>query len=322
MRLGVALLAVVAAACGDAAPAAPTARAAPKPVAAACPTEAAVLSQQWLVAVDRSDEPEAIRLAEALAPSAEAAQQAPPGEYVAAFASAWTDPVFLTRSFNHWDYQSWSHARFFSRLSADIAGGAPDPDGALFAAVIARLRHPDPPNPDALWPYRVWQTGRGWCDRQAWVLAELAYQRGSDTKIVYLYNPGTSVSPHTILQLRTSGRATVADPFSERAIYGASALEVATNPALAQSLWPGNRRFQRAITAAKLWVPSYPQDYARRNQILGERVTACLGAASPRFGEDPIRRMATISAETETLPIGLWHYPIRILAWEMFVDPH
>jgi len=97
---------------------------------------------------------------------------------------------------------------------------------------------------------------------------------------------------------------------------------VAADPALAQGLWPRNRRFQHAVTAAKLWVPSYPQDYARRNQLLHERLSRCLGPACPRFGEDPIRRMATVAAEVEGLPVGLWHYPVRILAWEMYVDPH
>lgn len=310
-------LAALAAGCGASTPApAPESREEP-----ACSAEASSLSAQWLAAVDRGDEAEAIRLAETLAPSAEAALEKPPAEYVAAFASAWTDPAFLTASFNHWDFQSWSHARFFSRLAADIADGAADPDAALFAAVAARLRPPDPPNPGALWPYRIWQTGRGFCDRQAWVLAELAYQRGSDAKIVYLYDPGTDVSPHTIVQLRTNGRATAADPFSERALYGASVAELAANATLAQSLWPGNRRFQRAITAARLWVPSYPQDYARRNQSLSGRLSSCLGVTSPRFGEDPLHRLAAIPAETEALPLGLWHYPIRILAWEMYFTP-
>lgn len=98
-------------------------------------------------------------------------------------------------------------------------------------------------------------------------------------------------------------------------------MELAADPGLAQSLWPGNRRFQRGITAARLWTPSYPQDYARRNQLLSERLAACLGSASPRFGEDPIHRM-NAEAEAEGLPVGLWHYPVRLLAWEMYVDPH
>ncbi|HET7295191.1 MAG TPA: hypothetical protein VFM88_22425 [Vicinamibacteria bacterium] len=322
MRPGLGLLAALALGCGAAGPSATTTGTTSEPVAAACPPEAAELSGGWLAAVDRGDELEALRLAEALAPAAVAALAEPPSAYVEAFARARTDPAFLTRPFNHWDYQSWSHARFFSLLAAEIAAGTADEDRALFAAVASRLRDPDPPDPGALWPYRIWQTGRGFCDRQAWVLAELAYQRGSDSKIVYLYDPGTDVSPHTIAQIRTRGRPTAADPFTERALYGVSVFDVATSPGLAQALWPGNRRFQRAIGAAKLWVPSYPQDYARRNQVLSERLTACLGAASPRFGEDPNRRMSVLPAETEGLPLGLWHYPVRILAWEMHVAPH
>jgi hypothetical protein len=287
----------------------------PTPVEAACPAETAGDATRWLAAVETGQEAEALRLAAILAPAGRMRPADP--AYAAFFTAEGMDPAFLAAGFGHWDYQAWSHAAFFAGLARDTVAGQADADRALFEAVAAHLTDPDPPNPGAFWPFRIWQAGRGFCDRQAWVLAELFYQQGADVKIVYLRDPVTLESPHTITQVRHEGRAMTADPLSEVALPGVTVAQVARDPELARRLWPDNRSWQSAITAAALWVPAYPQDYAPRNQLLQERLRACLGTRAPRFGEDPAARLQAWPAEREGMPTALWFYPLRLLNWEM-----
>jgi len=56
------------------------------------------------------------------------------------------------------------------------------------------------PKGSILWPYTIWQSKKGKCDQQSWVLCELAYQLGYETQIVYLRDPNTLISPHTICE--------------------------------------------------------------------------------------------------------------------------
>jgi hypothetical protein len=301
--LGGSILLVVAQGCGA-------------PEQDSCDEPTASEAAQWLEAVSSGNRVEALRLAASLAP-ADTWSAPPDPTYISLFEVNGVDRRFLTAEFNEWDFEYWSHAAFFSRLAREITAGADDPIAALFRAVTARLRAPDPPEAGILWPYRIWQLGQGYCDRQAWVLSELAWQWGADAKIVYLRDPVTLVSPHTICQLRGQGRVWVADPLSGVMLADVSSAQLAASPDRAREMWPNAPDWQRAITAARLWVPAYPHDYCRRNQALSARLRGCLGSSTPRFGEDPQARLRSSPEDLSGLPLDLWHYPIRLLAAEM-----
>jgi hypothetical protein len=164
----------------------------------------------------------------------------------------------------------------------------------------------------------VWETGRGLCDRQAWVLCELAYQRGFDTQIIYLRNPATGASPHAICELRKAGRSWIADPFQGKLLPGTSLGQLAASPKLRAALWPERPDWQAALARAECWLPAFPHDYCPRNQWLAAAVGKALGAAAPRFGEPPAGRQrrwrSGLSAPDRAFRAGYWPVPFRLLA--------
>jgi hypothetical protein len=149
--------------------------------APACSEVDRAAAADWLDAVGVGDEARALRDAEALVSAGEKAA-APNQEYARFFSENGLTVAFLSDKFGHWDFQSWSHALFFARLAASTGVSGSDPVTPAFAAVTQHLRAPDPEGVVVLWPYVIWQTGQGYCDRQAWVLCELTYQGGADAK--------------------------------------------------------------------------------------------------------------------------------------------
>lgn len=288
----------------------PTLEAQPSP----SPADIAI-AKSWLEAVARGDATLATSLAATLAPPS--TWRIPDPQHAEFLQRYGLDPRFLNEPFGKWDVQAWAHALFFSKLARQITHGQPDPAPALFRAVTDRLSAPDPPDGGVvpLWPFRIWETGKGYCDRQAWVLCELAYQLGFDAKIVYLRRPDTLESPHTIAQLRHRGRSWVADPLSKIMRPDTSIAQVAADPAIARQLWPNNEDWQRSIVRPKLWVAGLPQDYCPRNQALQARLQKLIPDACPRFGEDPATRMRRVPEETPDL--ALWPYPVALLAYQM-----
>ncbi len=219
------------------------------------------------------------------------------------------------------------------RRKEDFALHAPDTAGkkdeiaALFSAVRERVDGKEGLSapPEALWPYRIWERGYGVCDRQAWVLCELATQLGYETQIVYLRDPKTGVSPHTVCEIR-KGRDQVwlADPYLDALLSGVSAESLAADPARLQSIWPGKDALHAAMARCDMFTPAFPQDYRPRNERLGRRLREALGEQSPRFGEDPAERMrryhALHTSATGSEPrfqMVLWGFPWLTLRVDM-----
>lgn len=240
---------------------------------------------------------------------------------------------FFTAPFNYWDFNLWKHAYFFQKLSQKITGGDSNNIKAMIAAVQNHISPEDNETlPVAPWPYQIWQRGFGVCDRQAWVLCELAYQAGWETQIVYLRDPETKASPHTICELRKPGRLVYfADPFENLLFPQKSVEDVATNENLLQTLWPDNPERGTALQDSVFWTPSYPQDYCPRNQKLYKILQKSLKKRCPRFGVPPDARLMTYKQlrqrtvelgqrtmwgtllDPPRFPMQLWPYPFRLL---------
>ena len=278
------------------------------------------LAHRWYNAVLNGKFKVSIELAEKLVPKDKIQLDIDP-EYIELCASNGLSPQFLTKPFNPLDFQYWHHAVFFKQLAEEIVEGEGEVIPALFAAVTNKLEPVDPPVENILWPYRIWQLCKGACDRQAWVLCELSYQCGYDTQIVYLRNPKTLRSPHTICELRKNNEVWLADPFSRILLSDTSIEDIMKDPKLRQATWPDRPDWQLAITAPHFFTPSYPQDYCNRNQLLFRTLQARLSNGCPRFGEIPNQRLYSYKKYLDTpqnskIEIGLWHYPFRLLAFQ------
>ena len=287
-----------------------------RPAGLAGPRE---LAERWLAAVAANDVDEALELANKIAPDS---GSTPVNRAYLELANRNGVPgEFFTGPFNKWDFQLWRDALFFQQQARTITSGEPGDVEKLFAAVVDRVEPKEHKSPQPPWPREIWRRGWGACDRQAWVLCELAYQCGWETQIVYLVDPKTGVSPHTVCELRRpGGEVRLADIFCKVLLLQTSVDEAAVDEAQLLELWPGRADFRAAIQASIFWTPSYPQDYCPRNQVLHERLVKVLGGRCPRFGADPARRMLHYkNLRGKTRPgrrpfkMDLWFYPFRLL---------
>jgi len=273
---------------------------------------------QWREAVEAGDADTAVQLALEICGSVPPAPLQP--AYVRLCKENGIGPEYLEVGFNVWDFQSWRDAFFFKKLAQRIVReteeGQP-PISALFTAVCEQIEPSEPPKGNLLWPYTIWHLRKGVCDRQAWVLCELAYQFGYEAQIVYLRNPKTLISPHTICEIRRGNKKWVADPYSDKLLPNVSVADLATHPELAASTWPGKEVFQEAIKKSAYWLPAYPQDYCQRNQLLWHKVQDILGENCPRFGQSPAERlqkyMSLTGQKDRSFPYQFWFYPFRLL---------
>lgn len=281
------------------------------------------LEERWLAAVAHDDADTALVLAPRIAAGAPLPEL--PAEHVELAEREGLRKSFLRAPFNVWDYRLWQDAWFFHDLARRLAEGEPDEVVALFRAVAERVEKRAGDAADIPWPREVWERGRGLCDRQAWLLAELAWQRGFETQVVYLRDPERDMeSPHTVCEIRRGKEVWFADPFHGALRPGKSVEAVAMDAELPKKIWPDHPRFWRSMQACVLWTPAYAQDYCPRNQRLARRLRAVLKDRCPRFGEPPAARLArykelrgTPSAGAPEFPMELWFYPLRLLRAEM-----
>jgi len=284
---------------------------------------AAPLEERWLRAVERDDPEAAVALASRIVD----ASRLPPvsDAYVEFARREGLRRAYLEGPFNAWDHRLWRRAWFLRDLARRLAAEEPDDEvGALFRAVTGRVRGVKDEASGAPWPERVWERGKGLCDRQAWLLCELAWQRSFETQIVYLRNLEKKTSPHTICEIRRGEDVWFADPYRRVLLPGRSVESVALDAELVKKIWPDRPDFREAIRSCVLWTPAYAQDYCPRNQRLARRLREVLKDRCPRFGDDPDARLARYKKLRGTplegapeFPMGRWFYPLRLLRAEL-----
>lgn len=281
------------------------------------------VEERWLSAVAANDVKTALALASEIC--ADLPREAADQECVDLAEKSGIKGAFFDAAFGVWDFQLWAHAHFFRWLADAITGGDQDDIEAIYSATIRRLEPKEGRFPHVPWPYWIWQRGFGVCDRQSWVLCELAYQSGWETQIVYLIDPKTQGSPHTVCELRKGrGRAWFADPLCKILLPHKSVDEVASDPQLLAGMWPDHPELRIAIQHCVFLTPSYPQDCCPRNRQLHGRLVRVLKGRCPRFGTDSrerldiYRRLQQSGAEgTPQFRMALWQYPFGLLREDM-----
>ena len=283
------------------------------------------LAERWLAAVSVGDVERAIEFAHRLAPEPPHTVLDP--DYALLANRNGVESEFLGQPYTKWDFQLWQHALFFNQLARAIDGSEPGDIQNLFDAVIKHVRPEESQSHHVAWPREIWRRGWGVCDRQAWVLCELAYQSGWQTQVVYLVD-AKGVSPHTVAELRRpGGDVWFADPFCKVLLRGMSIDDVAADSRKLHEIWPNRADFRAAIQNSVFWTPAYPQDYCVRNQLLYDRLAAMLGNRCPKFGADPRLRMLRYGelrpepgSGGREFKMDVWFYPFKLLAHEIAVD--
>lgn len=279
---------------------------------------------EWKAAIADEDSERAIDLAKELVgePSAQ-----PSDEALALCKRENIDPSYLTLDFNKYDYQYWRDAFFFQQKAREFTQDINTDDDmvrTLLVKVADHINDREPEEQYILWPYTIWQIQQGVCDRSAWVLCELAYQLGFDTMIIYLRDPGSNVSPHTVSELRKDGNVWLVDPYMNTMVEDKGVAQVAEDWLSKSRLWQNETRFHDAIENSIGWLPAYPQAYRPHNQELAGIVQAALGDEAPRFGERPTIRLQRylryLDEQDKQYPYNPWFYPFRLLAGQATLD--
>ena len=290
------------------------------------------IEEQWLNAVESGKDKLAISLAYKLVPS-DLLPTEPTRKYLDILNYVGISKDFLTEPFNSLDFRLWYDALFLKEISdmgkkrfkGDDIESKTKLLALLFATVVHRIE-PYEKQPAILpWPVGVWRRKFGVCDRQSWLLAELAYQAGFNTQIVYLINPDTEKSVHTICEIHIKKTdngdvfVVTADPFSKVFLPGISVAELAKDRAKMKEIWPGRELWWKSLPHSKFWTPSYPQDYCEKNRLLYKKIKLKLEDKAPRFGEDPEARMLKYKAEMkekDAFKMSLWDYPFELMKIE------
>lgn len=231
--------------------------------------------------------------------------------------------LFLAPQFGPLDFQLWYDAHFLGKLARDLTANAPnDPLPKLLEGIRQQVRPEEKSFGPLPWPAMIWVRQYGLCDRMSWLFAEMAYQLGYDPVIVYLTDPQTSVSAHTICEVRNpAGEIWTVDAFSGRILAGISVKDLAGNPELAQQFWPDQPEWQRQLAGAQYWLPVYPQDCAERNQRLARALRKHLGEQLPRFGEPPEERLALARRRLNPAKVDYWFFPFRVMNKALATPP-
>ncbi|RMD76398.1 MAG: hypothetical protein D6820_12765, partial [Lentisphaerae bacterium] len=286
------------------------------------------LARQWRKAVFEGKLDEALCPAGRIVPATALQKGSPWQVYVELFQYSGLDPALLKSGFIAEDWRYWQDCLKLRRLALALLKDIdPHDTDAVIAGLLRGVRNRVRPVENDLqnaWPMQIWQRGYGLCDRQAWLLAELAYQLGFEVTVVYLRDAKTRVSYHTVAELRKDTQVWVVDPFCGHQLKGLGVTRLVRNMEAKQKLWPDHAQWWKTIGAATLYIPAHPFDYCLRTQLLAASMKKNGFEPPFRFGEDPRRRQLTydrLRRKTSTgfpklEPLGLWDYPLRLLKAE------
>lgn len=249
---------------------------------------------EWLDAVKTDNSDKAIALAQEIIPACLSTEIVNP-LYIQIFREVGIQNNFLESNFNKYDFLLWQHALFFKREASKIKNNLTEKtDTEVLKAFIeyikSKMKFEEKQYSQPLWPYNILKRGFGVCDRQCSVFCELAYQLGFETSIIFLIVPETGVSPHTICEIRSGKKVWIVDAANAFLLENVSLTSLISNSQLTAEKWPDIPH--SSFESAFVMIPSYPQDYCIRNQLLYLRINRIFKEACPRFGADPKNRQS------------------------------
>ncbi|PLX20056.1 MAG: hypothetical protein C0601_00255 [Candidatus Muiribacterium halophilum] len=231
-----------------------------------------------------------------------------------------SEKYLFLKDFNGYDFDYWHSALTFNNIAKEISEKV-DPK-ELVEYVKNKVIQKKNKKSRFLWPENILKDGEGLCDRSVWVLCELAFQKGYNTRVIYLYKPGSDSSFHTICELTKENRSFVVDTVNDR--YVESVFEdLNNNKEKLNSLWPKSQIYHHCIDGAVSFVPVFPQAYLPKNKLLHETLLHVLKDECPVFGISPLERLNFYEQYLKEkkikndIPILFWHYPIKLLSAEI-----
>jgi len=252
-------------------------------------------------------------------------------------------PLVVTPSPDAFDWIE--RADLYHRIAAEVAGGTASPaDKALklFRWTVRNVQSSGGPGEaeDAgVFPRDVLLRGYGLCDRTAWVYAALLQAAGIEACIIYLRDPETKVSYHTIAGAAVEGALYLFDTYAGLPVVSKTPSKthsilmlkaVLHDPAALDSFDLDGERFPMKgadFTRATVFVPFEPEMILPATRI-AQGVLArggypiCfhhswkedLGRLSALvFGGGRFHtRGPVVTSEESTNQVALWDFPFRI----------
>ncbi len=214
--------------------------------------------------------------------------------------------------FDKADLHYWQNQLFYKNLADSLCLKACNDDHRLrcLSEAIHRQVRAGAPVPFMLAePRAIWAGGQGWCDQQAWLLCSLAYQQGFEPLIIYLCDPVTGISHHTVCELYKNGRVWLADPMYHILLPDESVASLAAQPERAAQVWTGHPEVPPQLSCRHYWLPAEPQDYCPRQRALAAEMKQEFGDDFPRVGEALAERLSRYPAD---LNVEKWFIPFRM----------
>ena len=225
-----------------------------------------------------------------------------------------SEGFYIDSKFTELDYFYWMQSLLFKKqvekMKASLKEGD-DPIRKLYELVDTQVAAKGEGSDRAAFPMQIWQRGFGVCDRQSWVMTELAYQLGADVYIVYFIEEDTGISKHTICQISYKGRNYLIDPLYEKFLVDFHWNDLTEEKA--SEIWHDHPYLADDIKKAEILLPSMPHDFAKRHQLLSEKLNHVIPQESLfRFGESPMKRSKRWPYK-KGQDYFYWDYPHRLM---------
>lgn len=281
------------------------------------PFPAAAIARKWLDAVKSGETKKAITYAEMLVPDHE--PRFPTLDYLQILKMNNITSVYLTDGFNNVDFIRWKDLVTLKEL-ADTLGNVTGVNelNAMKTLVMKKVQAKKivgmkyPP----LSVCKVLEQGFGNNVDRMRLFAELARQRGYDTRIIAIKEPRSQRSIHLLCELSKNGRTSMVDLTFNKIWDGISYTKLKSTPDLVPPKWP--KALKQCIPYDQILFPNEIQDYKMANRTLFDRLTKLYGDSPgnlPVLPTDPkskIEQFVKSNRERE-MRVRYWQIPIVAL---------
>ena len=207
-------------------------------------------------------------------------------------------------------YYLFQAATFKKEAFKILSNKNDDPIKLCYQRVREKIKGKFPQKDTSAFPLDIWQRGYGVCDRQSWVMCELAYQLGAEVFVIYLIDDKTGISPHTICEIIYKNKTYLVDPLYGKFLENTHLRDLPAKTI--KETWPQHPEIYNCFDKATIQVPVMPHDYTKRHFLLGQVLAKQLGKNVIRIGENPQQRALKWPLQKGD-DLRYWEYPFRLL---------